>query len=1012
MERDDDFGDGWFLGRHLQNGLTGLFPEGETFIHASRWLCVLTIPVVYTTPAPKPTLPSINNQNLNPARVVPTSPPTYLKDGHTGTGAVSTLAGLGTYNNGRQSGTSSPAGPFLGYGSSSATGSSTQLPMNQYSSAGKTQGGPSAYSRHGGNNSTVIDETMNVIDEHITSMHKPSLGVINNVDRRPSNDSGSEYSGGLGRKSSYYTNGEESNEEEVALSRQEVLKWSPARVAQYLESSGVERSHCDVFQEEEFSGEVILGLDQSAILLQELKLGSIGRRMKTWAKIRALQEDVKAAETGTKPPPPATDTSTFGRGSQISRQASPSASTFLTGSASVVDNIVHKLQAQPNYIQSGLPSPGLPSPRMPSPALPSPGLGQQNKRPSAASIRGLAHSRQSSIDVGRSAYNKPYTSPPLHGKQASLDRSWTMEMPNKAPGPERSWTVPLKQPISAASSRPVSTIHMHSMSADQNAQRMTDASSLRNDGYASDLDVQKSRQQTPKSGFSDQMRMPSPIKEKRSSAFFWKGNQPPSPQKSAEVAPSTCIVSEPTTNMISQSVTTLSYGTDTPRAGRAPTDSPSAEKTPIAMPPPTSSTVKDLRKGLRTISDAITGREKAVISIPLEHPSAPSETSAQDTSTLGGSSTPSINSKSFDLEDANKSDLSTPLTTMNSAAAGRKAKKATSAYTRGLLKRTPAEQMVGCDQSGWMKKKSSSLMGTWKSRLFVLRGRRLSYYYSENDSEEKGVIDISNHRVLPVENEFITSIAGLTGANASNPSPHNASPITGFSPNSALSTPSSGTADSPSNLSINRTTTFKGDAQLFIFKLVPPRTGLSKGVNFTKPTVHYFAVPSLAEGRLWMAALMKATIDRDETKTVITTYQQKTISLEKARARKERPPELKEINENAVDDDDEEDAVGGIQESEDPTDFQSRRSDDLESPMSSQRPSVDTGALRIATAGNTSRLADESSAGPDSGRQWSFTQDGESPDGRLSQTHGEGLGIRGMESANGSTQGRREVGAW
>lgn len=28
VERDDEFGDGWFLGRHLGNGNTGLFPEG------------------------------------------------------------------------------------------------------------------------------------------------------------------------------------------------------------------------------------------------------------------------------------------------------------------------------------------------------------------------------------------------------------------------------------------------------------------------------------------------------------------------------------------------------------------------------------------------------------------------------------------------------------------------------------------------------------------------------------------------------------------------------------------------------------------------------------------------------------------------------------------------------------------------------------------------------------------------------------------------------------------------
>ena len=28
LERDDDFGDGWYYGKHLRNGKTGLFPEG------------------------------------------------------------------------------------------------------------------------------------------------------------------------------------------------------------------------------------------------------------------------------------------------------------------------------------------------------------------------------------------------------------------------------------------------------------------------------------------------------------------------------------------------------------------------------------------------------------------------------------------------------------------------------------------------------------------------------------------------------------------------------------------------------------------------------------------------------------------------------------------------------------------------------------------------------------------------------------------------------------------------
>ena len=35
IERDDDFGDGWFLGKHLQNGDTGLFPEGALLFTSS-----------------------------------------------------------------------------------------------------------------------------------------------------------------------------------------------------------------------------------------------------------------------------------------------------------------------------------------------------------------------------------------------------------------------------------------------------------------------------------------------------------------------------------------------------------------------------------------------------------------------------------------------------------------------------------------------------------------------------------------------------------------------------------------------------------------------------------------------------------------------------------------------------------------------------------------------------------------------------------------------------------------
>ena len=208
----------------------------------------------------------------------------------------------------------------------------------------------------------------------------------------------------------------------------------------------------------------------------------------------------------------------------------------------------------------------------------------------------------------------------------------------------------------------------------------------------------------------------------------------------------------------------------------------------------------------------------------------------------------------------------------------KKAKKhGTSAYLKGRQQITPQQAMENCDYSGWMKKKSSSLMTTWKTRLFVLRGRRLAYYYTENDTEEKGLIDISSHRVLPANNERMTGLhASLTGAASSPTSPHNATIQTTASADSAKGIP--GLEEDVSGM--------------FIFKLVPPRAGLQKGVQFTKPIVHYFAVDSLAVGRLWMAALMKATIDRDEALPFTTTYQQKTISLEKARAMRQRPPNL------------------------------------------------------------------------------------------------------------------------
>ena len=36
IERDDDFGDGWYLGKRLQNSKTGLFPEGKLIARVDK----------------------------------------------------------------------------------------------------------------------------------------------------------------------------------------------------------------------------------------------------------------------------------------------------------------------------------------------------------------------------------------------------------------------------------------------------------------------------------------------------------------------------------------------------------------------------------------------------------------------------------------------------------------------------------------------------------------------------------------------------------------------------------------------------------------------------------------------------------------------------------------------------------------------------------------------------------------------------------------------------------------
>ncbi|KAF2751290.1 hypothetical protein M011DRAFT_464018 [Sporormia fimetaria CBS 119925] len=890
IERDDDFGDGWFLGRNTESGDTGLFPE------------------VYTRPAPKPSSTAHARPPQPSHPVVDQHPPqTGQPDGSAEEPSAQPQTPEPTSTAVIPPGLSANAGPHT-------------TPL-QISNAPSQGAGPTRVSLSGATArsigmalsgdatretdalaSPVMHETLSVIDEHITDMSTPRNSGISKDLR--GNDSGSEYSS---HHRLSYVNGHETEEEEQNLhTEEEVMKWSPTRVAEYLEDAGVDKKHCNIFKEQEINGEVLLGMDQATIFLKEFELGPVGPRLRTWLKIKALQQEVKTHKESSKTIAPPFDAP----GEQESdplRSRATSMGALLPRIPSLNEGSGARASRQPmpraNSTASHLPTPIV---EATSPLVhsipPSPGT---PTRPSAASVRSLNHNRRhSSIDYSLNPPNPGKTQYPTvvsHKKTPSFDRNWTMGSPQK---PQQSPDI----------LRPSSSNHVHTASSDATRDGAIGFPSIVNAdldrGYFSggEVDNRKNRNVLRKRDGSFHARKPSHGTDSSRQAAFNKRHSrvgsagatvEPSPVSPAAKAyygtsvkgsrgSNTFEYVRPLKPMNESPPTVTKLGYDSPSIdtianspGIAPSETSSQGR---ASPSPATTSHSFFSKksrgtGLRAISDAITGGEKASF---IAGAKSAGKDSPMQSPTRTGSSTPSGTSatKSLDLENG---DVNKRLTASSTTSLGgkRKSKKhATSAYTRGRETITPQEAMANCDYSGWMKKKSSSLMTTWKTRLFVLRGRRLSYFYTENDTEEKGLIDISSHRVLPANNERMTGLhATLTRASSTPTSPQNATIATAAATDSAKATD-----DDVSGM--------------FIFKLVPPRAGLQKGVQFTKPIVHYFAVDNVQQGRLWMAALMKATIDRDDSLSISTTYQQKTISLEKARAMRQRPPALMDTDEN------------------------------------------------------------------------------------------------------------------
>ncbi|KAL7904210.1 hypothetical protein GGI35DRAFT_205472 [Trichoderma velutinum] len=274
LERDDQFGDGWFLGRHIANNNTGLFPE------------------VYTRPISR----VVTNSTSTPASIATQKPLAHLVE------ATQESAPQNIANTFASAGTSTLSIP------SSATPSALPIQLLNDESAlapslddRKTPASVLEGQMRTTGQDEVPNETPNAIDEHIISLQlPPGTTAI----KAAATDSGTEHRVEVDLRISC-AQGEETDEgdeitETSGYTLAKAEAWSPDDVAKHLFTKGVEKHHCEIFRDQEISGEVLLSMDQTSLLIKNLDLGSVGRRLRTWQKIKTLQDEISGEELGVK----------------------------------------------------------------------------------------------------------------------------------------------------------------------------------------------------------------------------------------------------------------------------------------------------------------------------------------------------------------------------------------------------------------------------------------------------------------------------------------------------------------------------------------------------------------------------------------------------------------------------------------------------------------------------------------------------------------------------------------
>lgn len=808
--------------------------------------------------------------------------------------------------------------------------------------------------------SPVVEDTLSDIDEAITeisnSRESRTSQVMKDHNRRHSNvsstrpsftpieqvvqDSSSEYSKHENESGSEIEDDDPQstnlpNSGEVFYTEEQIKAWTPTEVAKYLESCNIPLASCQKFEEQEVSGSILLQLEMSH--LRELDLGSFGKRFEVWKEIENLVKKSKRPPPKTKPrsgsdarlsavgisqTSPRQRSSTIGGGPVLpmipSHHSRPVSKQhhINTHEANMLDPRNHSYAPlhtpmTATTIASGTGTstpPGIfEAPRSPpiSPrrsdtttshhrcTVSGRRLSAQELSPTAlnvalsasaailtAGMDGKGHQRVPSFDRNWSSSALTHIPPSTgdeigefgHKASASVgtgdtgftgDSGFSGSQPQTPRVTERSY-------FSSGESTPRERKVLHKKNGGNHA------------GKASYTEEQRLRSGTAHArqsriGSAETPGKPSPVFT-AAHAYHIRGNSKEKQNKRK----STSITGPPEGFPYDSPALSPSPSGKVPL--RRTTDDPTI--TNMNIPAPVVPT--------RSVSETL---KKADSGLGSGDGSTPSLTATLESDTVSGPP-----------ERPPKADRtqSTPGRRIRGVSSGtalrQRSKKHTSAWEKGLREITPQEAAETADFSGWMKKRGSSGLGVWKPRFFVLQGRRLAYFYADTDTKERGLIDITSHRVLSATDDRFVSLhaqfAAVTSPSASPHPPSSASPtmqsVTSLNGERSPTSPNLPQPDKKEKGTDKDRGKEKEEKERgwFTFKLVPPAPGASKGVTFTPPRLHYFATDTREEGKKWMGAIMKATIDRDESKPIVSSYNAKTISLAKARQLKSRPPGL------------------------------------------------------------------------------------------------------------------------